>query len=128
CTSARAPGRTAAGMSPRTRARASIRRVRFRGALPLALMTTLIVAVGAYTAAHQSAFLTSYNVRNLLLATMPLALVSIGQMSALLVGGFDSSVGALITMCGAVASFTMTPETSRWGLILGALAAVAVGP
>ena len=98
-------------MSLRTRARASIRRVRFRGALPLALMTTLIVAVGAYTAVHQSAFLTSYNLRNLLLATMPLALVSIGQMSALLVGGFDISVGALITMCVVVASFTMTPET-----------------
>src|SRR5947208_1636850 len=114
-------------MSLRTRARASIRRVRFRGALPLALLTTLIVAVGAYTAAHQSAFLTSYNLRNLLLATMPLALVSIGQMSALLVGGFDISVGALITMCVVVASFTMTPETSALGLIPGALALVAVG-
>ncbi len=114
-------------MSLRARARASIGRVRFRGALPLALMTTLIVAVGAYTAAHQSAFLTSYNLRNLLLATMPLALVSIGQTSALLVGGFDISVGALITMCVVVASFTMTPETSRLGLIPGALALVAVG-
>jgi ribose transport system ATP-binding protein len=114
-------------MSVRTRARASIGRVRFRGALPLALMTTLIVAVGAYTAAHQSAFLTSYNLRNLLLATMPLALVSIGQMSALLVGGFDISVGALMTMCVVVASFTMTFETSRLGLIPGALALVAVG-
>ena len=90
-------------------------------------MTTLIVAVGAYTAVHQSAFLTSYNLRNLLLATMPLALVSIGQMSALLVGGFDISVGALITMCVVVASFTMTPETSALGLIPGALALVAVG-
>ncbi len=114
-------------MSLRTSAGASIRRVRFRGALPLVLMTTLIVAVGAYTAAHQSAFLTSYNLRNLLLATMPLALVSIGQMSALLVGGFDISVGALMTMCVVVASFTMTFETSRLGLIPGALALVAVG-
>ncbi len=114
-------------MSLRARARASIGRVRFRGALPLALMTTLIVAVGAYTAVHQAAFLTSYNLRNLLLATMPLALVSIGQMSALLVGGFDISVGALVTMCVVVASFTMTPATSGLGLIPGALALVAVG-
>jgi ribose transport system ATP-binding protein len=114
-------------MSLRTRARASIRQVRFRGALPLVLMTTLIVAVGAYTTVHQAAFLTSYNLRNLLLATMPLALVSIGQMSALLVGGFDISVAALITMCVVVASFTMTPATSELGLIPGALALVAVG-
>jgi ribose transport system ATP-binding protein len=114
-------------MSLQARTRAPIRRGRFRGALPLVLMTTLIVAVGAYTAVHQSAFLTSYNLRNLLLATMPLALVSIGQMSALLVGGFDISVAALITMCVVVASFTMTPETSGLGLIPGALALVAVG-
>jgi ribose transport system ATP-binding protein len=99
----------------------------FRGVLPLVLMTTLIVAVGAYTAEHQSAFLTSYNLRNLLLATMPLALVSIGQTSALLVGGFDISVGALMTMCVVVASYTMTPATSRLGLIPGAFALVGVG-
>jgi ribose transport system ATP-binding protein len=111
----------------RTRARGQVTLGTFRGVLPLALLTTLIVAVGAYTAVHQSAFLTSYNLRNLLLATMPLALVSLGQTSALLVGGFDVSVGALVTMCVVVASFTMTPETSGLGLIPGALALVAVG-
>jgi ribose transport system ATP-binding protein len=99
----------------------------FRGVLPLLLMTTLIVAVGAYAAAHQSAFLTSYNLRNLLLLTMPLALVSLGQTSALLVGGFDVSVGALMTMCVVAASFTMTPTTSGLGLVPGALALLAIG-
>ena len=78
--------------------------------LPLALMTTLIVAVGAFAAVRQDAFLTSYNLRNLLLMTMPLALVSIGQTTALLVGGFDVSVGALMTVCVVVASYTMTPD------------------
>ena len=47
--------------------------------------------------------------RNLLLTTMPLALVAIGQTNALLVGGFDISVGALMTLCVVTASFTMTP-------------------
>jgi ribose transport system ATP-binding protein len=114
-------------MSLRARAAASVTGIRFRGAVPLVLMTTLIVAVGAYTAAHQSAFLSSYNLRNLLLMTMPLALVSLGQTSALLVGGFDVSVGALMTMCVVTASFTLTPDTSWSLLILGALAVVAVG-
>jgi ribose transport system ATP-binding protein len=100
---------------------------RYRGVLPLALMTGLIVAIGAYTAVDQDAFLTSYNLRNLLLATMPLALVSIGQTSALLVGGFDVSVGALMTLCVVVASYTMMPETSGLGLIPGALVLVGVG-
>jgi ribose/xylose/arabinose/galactoside ABC-type transport system permease subunit len=105
----------------------ALARIRFRGVLPLALMTTLILAVGAYTSVRQDAFLTSYNLRNLLLATMPLALVSMGQTCALLVGGFDVSVAALMTMCVVTASYTITPETSTWGLIPGSLALVGVG-
>ena len=90
-------------------------------------MSTLILAVGAYTAVHQAAFLGSYNLRNLLLMTMPLALVSLGQTTALLVGGFDISVGALMTLCVVSASYTMTPTTSQLGLIPGALLLVAIG-
>jgi ribose transport system ATP-binding protein len=90
-------------------------------------MATLIVALGAFTAAKQDAFLTSFNLNNLLLATMPLALVSLGQATALLVGGFDVSVAALMTFCVVVASYTMTPTTSGWGLAPGALALVGVG-
>ncbi len=110
-----------------TRVAAATARIRFRGAVPLVLIGTLILAVGAYTAARQEAFLTSYNLRNLLLATMPLALVSMGQTCALLVGGFDVSVAALMTLCVVTASYTMTPETSSFALIPGALALVGVG-
>jgi ribose transport system ATP-binding protein len=109
------------------RVAAAIARIRFRGAVPLVLMGTLILAVGAYTALRQEAFLTDYNKRNLLLQTMPLALVAMGQTCALLVGGFDVSVAALMTLCVVTASYTMTPETSTWGLVLGALALVGIG-
>ena len=105
----------------------TVARIRFRGVVPLVLMGTLILAVGAFTSLRQDAFLTSYNLRNLLLATMPLALVSMGQTCALLVGGFDVSVAALMTLCVVVASYTMTPTTSTLGLIPGALALVGVG-
>ena len=101
--------------------------MRLRAWLPLALMATLILALGAYAAANQSAFLTKYNLGNLLLTTMPLALVSIGQTTALLVGGFDVSVAALMTMCVVTASFTMRPGSSWLVLIPGALALVGVG-
>jgi len=100
---------------------------RLRGWLPLLLMATLIVALGGYTAIRQDAFLSSYNLNNLLLATMPLALVSLGQATALLVGGFDVSVAALMTFCVVVASYTMTPTTSGWALFPGGLALVGVG-
>jgi ribose/xylose/arabinose/galactoside ABC-type transport system permease subunit len=100
---------------------------RFSGALPLVLMTVLIVAVGAFATVRQDAFLTSFNLNNLLLMTMPLALVSLGQTCALLVGGFDVSVAALMTFCVVLASYTMTYETSGWALLPGGLALIAVG-
>src|SRR5256886_11428847 len=90
-------------------------------------MTTLIVALGTYAAVGQSAFLTQYNLRNLLLMTLPIALVAIGQTNALLVGGFDVSVAGLMTMCVVTASYTMQPGTSWLALIPGALALIGVG-
>ena len=100
---------------------------RFRGTIPLVLLTTLIVAVGAYTTVKQDAFLTEYNLRNLLLTAMPLALVAIGQTNALLVGGFDVSVAALMTFCVVTASYTLQPGDSVLMLLLGALAVIGIG-
>jgi ribose transport system ATP-binding protein len=100
---------------------------RFSGALPLVLMTVLILAVGAYATVRQDAFLTSFNLNNLLLMTMPLALVSLGQTCALLVGGFDVSVAALMTFCVVVASYTMAFDKSGWALLPGGLVLIAVG-
>jgi len=104
-----------------------VRLGRFRGALPLVLMTVLILAVGAYATVRQDAFLTSFNLNNLLLLAMPLALVSLGQTCALLVGGFDVSVAALTTFCVVVASYTMPYDKSGWALVPGGLVLVAVG-
>jgi ribose transport system ATP-binding protein len=99
----------------------------FRGALPLVLMTVLILAVGAYATVRQDAFLTSFNLNNLLLLAMPLVLVSLGQTCALLVGGFDVSVAALMTFCVVVASYTMPYDKSGWALVPGGLVLLAVG-
>jgi ribose transport system ATP-binding protein len=98
-----------------------------RGRLPLALMTTLIVVLGAYSEVHQSTFLGQANLTNLLLAALPLVLVSMGQATALLVGGFDISVAALMTLCVVTASYTMTSTTSGPALVFGAFALVGVG-
>jgi ribose transport system ATP-binding protein len=98
-----------------------------RGILPPALMTLLILALGAYSEASHSTFLGKSNLNSLLLEAMPLVLVSLGQATALLVGGFDVSVAALMTTCVVTASFTLTPETSGAALFPGALAVVAVG-
>jgi ribose transport system ATP-binding protein len=98
-----------------------------RGFLPPVLMATLIVALGAYSEARHSTFLGKQNLNALLLEAMPLVLVSLGQACALLVGGFDISVAALMTMCVVTASFTMTPSQSGLALLPGALSLVGVG-
>jgi ribose transport system ATP-binding protein len=98
-----------------------------RGWLPLVLMTALIVALGAYADRHSSAFLSEQNLRSLLLAALPLIIVSLGQATALLVGGFDVSVAALMTLCVVIASFTLTPTTSGFALVTGSLALLGVG-
>jgi ribose transport system ATP-binding protein len=58
---------------------------------------------------------------------MPLALVSLGQTCALLVGGFDVSVAALMTFCVVVASFTIPFDTTGWALLPGTLAILGIG-
>jgi len=90
-------------------------------------MTVLILALGAFATVRQDAFLTSFNLNNLLLLAMPLALVSLGQTCALLVGGFDVSVAALMTFCVVVASYTMAFDKSGWALVPGGLVLIAVG-
>jgi ribose transport system ATP-binding protein len=95
--------------------------------MPLVLLTVLIIGLGVYATLNQDAFLTKYNLENLLLTTLPLAFVSIGQTNALLVGGFDVSVAALMTMCVVTASFTLQPDRSSLVLLVGTLAVLGVG-
>jgi len=101
--------------------------LRFRGWVPLALLVLLMLGIGAYVDGRSSAFLTQYNLNSLLLTALPLSFVAIGQASAMLVGGFDVSVGALMTMGVIVASYTMTDGLAWWVLLFGSLAVVGVG-
>ena len=80
-----------------------------RGWIPLVLMAGLIGGLGAYT---RCAVRVPEQVEHQQPAAhdMPLELVSMGQTFAMLVGGFDVSVAALITMCVVIASFTLTPD------------------
>jgi ribose transport system ATP-binding protein len=95
--------------------------------MPLLAIGGLMVAIGAYTQNRNSAFLSSFNLNGLFMAAIPLCLAAMGQTKALMVRAFDVSVGALITFCVVVASFTI-PEGSSWYRLLGgALAVVGAG-
>ncbi|MDX1437926.1 MAG: amidohydrolase family protein, partial [Anaerolineales bacterium] len=61
------------------------------------------------------------------MATLPLALVAMGQVNAMLVGYLDISVGATMTIGVIVASFIVTPEATPAVMLAGAAAVLASG-
>ena len=94
---------------------------------PLGFLLLLIVLVGAYASSQSDAFLSPLNGRHLLLATAPLALVAMAQLNVLLVGGFDMSVGSLMSMTVVAASFLIGMGVDIPVLFGGTLACLAAG-
>ncbi len=94
---------------------------------PLGFLLLLIVLVGAYASSQSDAFLSPLNGRHLLLATAPLALVAMAQLNALLVGGFDMSVGSLMSMTVVAASFLIGMGVDIPVLFGGTLACLGAG-
>lgn len=103
---------------------------RIPGWLPLALMTVLMLGVGGYAAGMNADFYSDFNLNTLLGSSgaLPLALVAMGQVCALMVGGFDVSVGALMTFTVVLGSkYFLAGDASWYRLLLGSIALVAMG-
>ncbi|MEZ4668219.1 MAG: amidohydrolase family protein [Anaerolineae bacterium] len=94
---------------------------------PVALQIILIFIVGNYTAAHSDAFLSNYNLKSLLLVTLPLALVAMAQVNAMLAGYLDISVGSTMTIGVIIASFIITDGATTGDIILGGLIIIGAG-
>jgi len=94
---------------------------------PVALQVLLILIVGKYTASRSDAFLSDFNLKSLLLATLPLALVTMAQVNALLAGYLDVSVGSVMTMGIIIASFIVTDKAPPNTVFLGGLAVLGAG-
>ena len=94
---------------------------------PSCFLLFLIVVVGAYVSSQSSTFLTPLNGRHLLTATAPLALVAMAQLHALLVGGFDMSVGSLMTVVLVAASFLLGSGSSVPVILGGTLLCLIIG-
>jgi ribose transport system ATP-binding protein len=101
--------------------------VRIRGWTPLALIVVLMVGIGVYAYEKNAAFNSDFNKNSLFISALPLAFVALAQANALLVGGFDISVGALMTLCVVVGSFTIRDGLAWYYLVPGALAVLGVG-
>lgn len=100
---------------------------RVRTWTPVALQIILILIVINYTASQSDAFLSNYNLKSLLLATLPLALVTMAQVNAMLAGYLDVSVGATMTMGIIIASFIITEDAPPEAVMIGGLAIIGAG-
>lgn len=96
--------------------------------LPLLLVIALVVFT-----ALSARFLTSENLITVARQATYLAIVSMGQMLALLTGGFDLSVGKIVAITSVVTALTMAPlaaahpDATAITLTLGILAGVGAG-
>lgn len=94
--------------------------------VPVVVLLVLMVVLGLYTNHRSSLFLQSFNLNNLFLSALPLLWVVIGQQFALLVGEFDISIGASMTMSVVIASFLLS-SGSFGSLLWGAVVIVGIG-
>jgi ribose transport system ATP-binding protein len=98
---------------------------RYAGAI---LLGGALLVLAAYTAGQSRYFFTERNLGNLIIQIVPLALASIGQMTVVLLGGIDLSVGPLISLVTTIASFTIIDGPGGWGgVFLCLLAGLIVG-
>ncbi len=98
------------------------------GVLPFLLLIAMIV----FTLISDN-FLTGRNMLNVVRQSTYLTLVSMGQMFALLTGGFDLSVGTILALTSVVGATAMAsayaamPDAVGLSILIGILAGVAAG-
>jgi len=105
--------------------------------LRLGVLPFLLVAALVIFSALSDQFLTGQNMVNLLRQSVYLVLVSLGQMLALVTGGFDLSVGTIQAVTSVVTAMAMAALAAAFpdaaglaiagGCLAGLLAGMAVG-
>ncbi len=98
------------------------------GVLPFLLLVAVVVF-----ASLSENFLTVRNLTNVVRQAVYLLIVSLGQMLALLTGGFDLSVGTILALTSVVSASAMAaahaafPELPWLSIALGSMAGLAAG-
>ncbi|WP_136659943.1 ABC transporter permease [Nitratireductor sp. XY-223] len=92
----------------------------------------LVIAVIVFSLMSDN-FLTGRNLMNVLRQSVYLTIVSLGQMLALLTGGFDLSVGTIVALSSVVGALAMAtafaamPELVWLAIIIGCVAGILAG-
>ena len=98
------------------------------GVLPFLLIIAIIVFSNL-----SDNYLTTRNMLNVSRQSTYLTIVAIGQMLALLTGGFDLSVGSILALTSVVSATAMSsvysanPESVGLAIVVGILAGLAAG-
>lgn len=93
----------------------------------LQLLTALVVLVAVFAALEPSIYATGVNVQNIARQAGILLVVSIGQMFAIVIGGFDISVGANMGFVSTVTALVMVDHGLAAGLVVGLVAGAGIG-
>ena len=101
---------------------------RLRGdRLPSLVIAVMIVVLGLATSAHNPLFFSTRSLFNLMLLASIAGFAALGQLTAMLVGSIDLSVGPLIGLVVVVLSFFGGGGHGVGGLALGVVVALGVG-
>jgi len=96
-------GPVAAGKS------SALRRLLFgrQAQMPILVLLVLWALVAVYAGRSSDVFWSSLNLANLLLLSLPIGFVALGQQFTMLSGGFDISVGATMSLSVVLVSMTL---------------------
>ena len=103
-------------------------KLRFNMNLAFPSVVPLFLLVMILFACTSSDFLSIMNIRNILLHSSPLAILSLGMSLVMLTNGIDLSVGSMVSMMGTVTAILLGGGYgSEWGSNYGVLFPVIVG-
>lgn len=124
-----APVEVSEGAAASTRIARSLRE-RFTGVEDFVRMgVLLLVLLGLFLFARNvnPTFGEAQNIYNLLLLTIPIAIVAVAQFCVLIIGGIDIAVGATMGLSLVALSFFATSDSLVTALVVGVVVALAVG-
>jgi len=95
--------------------------------LPVLVIGLVLFLLGAYAALRTPLFLSGVNLRYVMLTAAPYAVIGMGQLCALLVGGFDISVAATASLATCLLTLAASKDTPSALVIPGLFLCLVAG-
>ena len=93
---------------------------------PSVVLALVILALAAYTFAHNTRYLAPFNVSSVLTLLSALAFISMGQTVVIMTGGIDLSLGPLAGLLVVIASFFLVDGTTPGAIVLALVIMIGV--